>query len=324
LSLRLKLNQHKIQMKLNLKFTRTRDVHAMTIVPGTLTAMAEDDDPGPIVQRLIFGAQLVELREAAGLSVDQANRAMTGWYRGKLGKVENGDLNTSAADLDRLFALYNVSGPKADEVRKLATAARRKLAPARVPDHTRKYVWLERAADEVREYFGGTVPGNLQTEAYALAQMSSSLVIAPIDMHTIAQDRRTRGDRFFTDDARKLEVVLGEAAVRQQIGGPTVLSGQLERLLAMAELPNVTIQVVPLAASCHAAPDYPFTLLYLARARASIAYIESLTTADYLARPQHIKTYNLVFEATRHAALSPADTADLLRSIKSELEELHT
>jgi hypothetical protein len=291
----------------------------VTISPGTLTGMVEDDDPGPIVQRLIFGAELVELREAAGLSVDQANQAMTGWYRGKLGKVENGDLNTNDAELDRLFELYGVTGPRTDEVRKLAQEARRKQAPARVPDHARKYIWLERAADEIREYFGGTVPGNLQTEAYALAQMSASLVIAPIDMQAIAQDRKARGDRFFTDQARKLEVVLGEAAVRQQIGGSAVLSGQLDRLLAMAELPNVTIQVVPLTASGHAAPDYPFTLLYLTRARALIAYIESLTTADYLARPQHARTYSLVFESARRAALSPEDTADLLETIKSEL-----
>jgi hypothetical protein len=289
------------------------------ISPGTLSGMVEDDDPGPIVQRLIFGAKLVALREAAGLNVDQANQAMTGWYRGKLGKIENGDLNASDAELDRLLELYGVTGPRSDEVRKLAQAARRKLAPARVPDHARKYIWLERAADEVKEYFGGTVPGNLQTEAYALAQMSVSLVIAPADMYTIAQDREARGDRFFTDEARKLEVVLGEAAVRQQIGGPTVLSGQLDRLLAMAELPNVTIQVVPLAAGGHAAMDCPFTLLYLARARASIAYVESLTTADYLARPQHAQTYNLAFEAAKRVALSAADTADLLQAIKSEL-----
>jgi hypothetical protein len=281
--------------------------------------MVEDDDPGPIVQRLIFGAELVELREAAGLNVDQANQAMTGWYRGKLGKIENGDLNTSDAELDRLFALYGVMGPRTDEVRKLAQEARRKLAPARVPDHARKYIWLERAADEVREYFGGTVPGNLQTEAYALAQMSTSLVIAPVEMHMIARDRMARGDRFFTDEARKLEVMLGEAAVRQRIGGPKVLAEQLGRLLEMMDLPNVTIQVVPLTANGHAALEYPFTLLYIARARATVAYIESLTTADYLARPQHAQTYSLAFESARRAALSPGDTADLLRQIMSEL-----
>jgi uncharacterized protein DUF5753/helix-turn-helix protein len=291
----------------------------MSISAGTLTGMVDDDDPGPIVQRLIFGARLAELRETAGLNVDQANTAMTGWYRGKLGKIENGDLNATDAELERLFTLYGVSGPVADEIRKLAVEARRKLAPARVPDHSRRYVWLERAADEIREYYGGSVPGNLQTEDYALAQMASSLVIAPADMRIIARDRLARGDRYFADPSRKLFVVLGEEAVRRTFDNPPVLRGQLERLLKMSELPNVTVQVVPLTARPHAALEYTFTMLYIARARASIVYLESLTTADYLARPQHTQTYSIAFESAANAALGPEATADLLREIKSEL-----
>jgi hypothetical protein len=282
--------------------------------------MVEDDAPDPIVQRLIFGARLAELREAAGMTVDQSNQAMTGWYRGKLGKVENGDLNTNERDLDRLFDLYGVSGPVADEIRKLGVEARRKLAPARVPDHIRRFVWLERAADEISQYYGSSVPGNLQTEAYAMAQLGTSLVIAPADMPTIARDRMARGNRYFTDSKRKLCVVLGEEAVRRVVGGPAVLAGQVERLLKFGELPNVSIQVVPLAAGSHAALEYTFTLLYIAKSRASIVYLESLTTADYLARPQHTQTYSLAFESVQRVALSPDATMDLLRRIKRDIE----
>lgn len=294
----------------------------VAITQGTLSRMVEDDDPGPIVQRLIFGARLAELREAAGMGVDQANSAMPKWYRGKLGKVENGDLNCTDVELDRLFALYKVPGSVADEIRKLGIEARRKLAPARVPDHSRRYVWLERAADEIRQYYGSSIPGNLQTRDYALAQLATSLVIAPADMPTIAQDRVARGDRYFADPNAQLHVVLDEAAVRRVIGEPSVLVGQLDRLLALGELPNVTIQVVPPTAGSHAALEYTFTLLYIARARASIVYLESLTTADYLARPQHSQTYNLAFESARAKALSPDDTAKLLREIKRDLEEV--
>jgi hypothetical protein len=291
--------------------------------------MADDDDPGPIVQRLIFGAQMAELREAAGLNVDQANTAIgkalaenkagRGWYRGKLGKVENGDLNLTDAELDVVFGLYGVSGPKSDEARLLAVEARRKLASARVPDHNRKYVWFERAADELWQYYASSVPGPLQTAEYALAQMSTSLVIPPVDMLTIAGDRVARGDRFLNDPARKLHVVLEEAAVRRPIGGPEVLAGQLDRLLAFAEAPNVDLRVVPQWSGGHAAVEYTFTLLYIARARARIVYVEGLTSADYLARPAHTQTYNLAFESAQRTALSTADTVDLLRKVRDEL-----
>jgi uncharacterized protein DUF5753 len=104
------------------------------------------------------------------------------------------------------------------------------------------------------------------------------------------------------------------------IGTPQVHVEQLNRLLEMSELPNVSIHVVPLDAGSHAALEYTFTMLYIARARASIVYIESLTTADYLARTQHTQTYNLAFESARRAALDADRTRDLLTQVRDDLE----
>jgi len=73
--------------------------------------------------------------------------------------------------------------------------------------------------------------------------------------------------------------VLGEEAVRRVIGTPRVHAGQLNRLLEMSELPNVSIQVVPLDAGSHAALEYMFTMLYIARARASIQVRDDLEGA---------------------------------------------
>ncbi|MBB4964532.1 DUF5753 domain-containing protein [Saccharothrix violaceirubra] len=292
--------------------------------------MLDDDDPGPIVQRLIFGAEMAELRGKAGFSVDEANvtigerlavnpAAKRGWYRGKLGKIENGDLNISDVELDVAFALYGVGGSKASEIRTLAVEARRRQTPIRVPDHGRKYIWLERAADEIRQFFAITVPGNLQTAEYALMQMSTSLVMAPVDLPEMAAGRVARGDRFAADEKRVLHTVIGEAALRTPIMNPGVMRGQLDRLLALAERPNITIQVVPMEVGLQASLEHSYSLLHIARARTTIVYVESLTTADYLPRPPHTTTYGLAFEKAQSLALGPAASVDLIRSISGDL-----
>lgn len=99
------------------------------------------------------------------------------------------------------------------------------------------------------------------------------------DLVSLRRDRKIRGDRYFSDPDRKLFVVLGEEAVRRVIGTPRVHAGQLNRLLEMSELPNVSIQVVPLDAGSHAALEYMFTMLYIARARASIQVRDDLEGA---------------------------------------------
>lgn len=63
------------------------------------------------------------------------------------------------------------------------------------------------------------------------------------------------------DDAVTLAVVLDEAVLHHQVGGPQVMSQQLARLAELSRLPNVEIQVLPNTAGAHAAVNGEFQIL---------------------------------------------------------------
>jgi hypothetical protein len=253
-----------------------------------------NDDPGPIVQRLLLGDELRKLREAAGMTAEEANLEVAKWYRGKLGKVENGQLRVTVEEVNRLLKVYQATGEDADRIRKLAAASRRKTASARVPDWAKQYVRLLYSATEIRFWFGEMVPGTLQTMEYAKAQLSASLLIPPVDV-----------------------VPAAEEALRRPIGGPIVLLGQLRRLRDMAQLRHVSLRVVPIEAGAHPALGCPFTLLYVESTGTTIAYEETLADGDYLKNPH---AYTLAFEHVSRVALSEDETLALLDRLIAKLE----
>lgn len=266
-----------------------------------------EEDPGPIVQRLILGERLRGLRESSGVGLDDANASL-GWYRGKLSKVETGTLGITEKELNALLESYGVSGPDAEQVRQLGRDARRRAAPERVSDWSKQYVPLERAASEVRMVYSD-VPGLLQTADYARAQLSRSPVVTAADLDSMASAREERGDRLFREDAQQVWAVLGEEAIVRQVGTPEQMNAQLKRLQVLSELPNVSIRIIPLQVGLYAGLSCPFTLLWIEAARATIAYTETLTGADYI---KSTGAYAVAFDQAAEGSLSEDDSRILL------------
>jgi hypothetical protein len=251
------------------------------------------------------------------MTAEEANLEVPKWYRGKLGKVENGALRITEDELDRLLKVYRAAGEDADRVRKLGAESRRKTTPARVPDWAKQYVRLEQSATEIRLCFGDVIPGMLQTREYAKAQLSVSLSLPPADIAASAEERERRGERLFSDEPPRVWVLLGEESLLRLVGGTDVLLGQLRRLHELAVLPHVSLRIVPLSGGVHPALGAPFALLYLEHARASIGYVESLTNADYIKNPT---TYTLAFEHVSRVALSEDESNMMLGRLIADLE----
>ncbi|MGW4488885.1 helix-turn-helix domain-containing protein [Amycolatopsis sp. NPDC004368] len=269
-----------------------------------------EEDPGPIVQRLILGERLRVRREASGNGLDEANDRL-GWYRGKLSKIENGTLGLTEKELAVLLALYGVTGPDAAQIVQLGVDARRRAAPERVSDWAKQYVSLERAASEIRMVYS-TIPGLLHVKAYAKSELSRSPVVVATNIETMAAARQERGDRLFRPNAPQVSVVLGEEALWRI--GPAERPEQLARLRKVSDLPNVTIRIVPVTAGPQAALSCPFTLLWIEKANATIAYVETLTGADYV---KSTGAYSLAFEKAEESALTEDETRSLLDRVIS-------
>jgi len=94
------------------------------------------------------------------------------------------------------------------------------------------------------------------------------------------------------------------------------MRAQLEHLVEMSQRPNVTIQVIPFKAGGHAAAGGAFSLLSFAEYDLSdVVYIEQLTSAQYLDKPDIVDGYLAVMDQLCIDALNPASSARILRSM---------
>jgi hypothetical protein len=280
---------------------------------------------GPTVRRMLVGAQLRRLRTDKGLTREQAGEAIRAseW---KIHRLENGQVGFKDRDIVDLLALYGVHDPV--EVADFLVLARQANAPGwwhhygdLLPQWFRAYVDLESAARLIRTYEGQFVPGLLQTEDYMRAVVGGGhLDDLPEEAEHRVQLRLGRQALLEREDAPRLWAVVDEAALRRPVGGPRVMRAQLERLIEAAELPNVTLQVLPFAAGAHPAMVGAFSVLRFAdQELPDVVYVEHLTSALYLSKQEDVDQYLHVMESICVRAAPPDRTAKIVGGVLDEL-----
>ncbi len=282
---------------------------------------------GPTVLRILLGAQLRRLREASGVSRENA-----GWEirssESKISRIELGRVRFKERDIADLLSLYGMAEDDPERDRLLALA-RDANAPGWwqpygdvMPGWFQPYLGLEAATSLIRTYEVQFVPGLLQTRDYARAVVRLGHPRAPeaeierrIDLRSARQKLLTR------DDPPQLWAVVDEAALRRPIGGPAVLRGQIEALIEATQLPNVRLQIVPFEVGGHAAAGGAFTILRFPEDDLTdVVYVEQLTSALYLDRREDLDLYAEAMERLCLDANPPGQTADMLAGI---LKDLH-
>jgi len=270
---------------------------------------------------MLVGARLRRLRIEASLTREQAGEALRAseW---KIHRLENGQVSFKDRDVADLLALYGVTD--AGEVEALLAMARE--ANRRgwwhqygelLPQWFRAYIDLESAASLIRTYQGQLVPGLLQTEEYARAVIEGGHAGgSPDEVERRVALRMARQALFARSDGRRLWAVVDEAALRRPVGGPEVMRTQIERLVEASKLRNVTLQVLPVSAGAHPAILGGFSILRFAdQDLPDVVYVEHLTSAVYLNKPDHVDHYLQAMEMICRQSGRASRTADILGEI---------
>ena len=287
------------------------------MIPGHLSG-------GPTVVRIMLGAQLRRLREQAGISREDAGYHIRA-SGSKISRMELGRVSFRDRDVTDLADLYGVLDPTERDAL-LALVREANAAPwwqkygDAMPDWFAMYVGLEESASLIRGYEMQFVPGLLQTEEYAQAVMKSGAVELPESEIERRIALRTGRQRLLTkQNAPRFWVVVDEAALRRPIGGRHVMRGQLEKLIAVADIPNVTLQVIPFRSGGHVAEGGAFTILRFSDPEmVDVVYLEQLTSAQYLDKPDDLDLYAAVMERLSVTAASPERTNQLLADMVKE------
>jgi transcriptional regulator with XRE-family HTH domain len=279
----------------------------------------------PTVASGRLARELRDRREKAGMSQEAVAEEM-GWAESKLYRIENDKSRVLIRDVKRLLKLYKVRGKREEAA--LLELARRAGEPewwhpysGEIPEWFHLFVVLESSASELNGYESELVPGIMQTEGYMRAILSMAPNSDDDDaIETKIEVRMKRQARLTGDDPLSVWLVLNEAVIRRVVGGPKVMRDQLDHLVELSELRNVTLQVLPCSAGEHPAMHGAFNLLkFPTPGDPDKVYLEEKVGGIYTQKPHEVDRYALTFDHLRARAYGPEQTRALLEEAAVEL-----
>jgi hypothetical protein len=276
---------------------------------------------GPTVQRIMLGTRLRRLRESLSISRDTAASAIRA-SDAKLCRMELGRVGFKQRDIADLLTLYGVQAPEVrqeflDSVQRANEPGWWRAYGDAFPTWFEQHLGLEEAASLIRTYEVQFIPGLLQTPAYAEAVIRLGHPIsAPDAIARRVELRMARQELLSRPGAPKLWVVVDEAALRRPLGGPGVMRAQLQHLIDTAARPNVTLQVLPFHVGGHAAAGGPVTVLrFPVPDLPDVVYLEQLSSALYLDKPEEVDHYLAVMDRLCLVASPAADSVAFLEQV---------
>jgi hypothetical protein len=281
---------------------------------------------GPTALRIILGAHLRRMRDAAGIS-----RSDAGWEirssESKVSRMELGRVGFKERDVGDLLTLYGLDD--GEERERLLALAREANNPGWwhrygdvLPSWFHSYLGLEAAAALIRTYELQFVPGLLQTTDYVRAVVQLGRGLIPADeVERRVTLRVNRQGILSRPNPVRLWAVVDESVLRRPIGGVKAMMMQLDYLIEATHLPNITLQVMQFGSGGHAATGGAYSILrFPEQDLPDIVYIEHLTSALYLDKLEDLDQYTATMEALCVAAPPPNQTRDILAGIRRDFE----
>ncbi|WP_031224436.1 helix-turn-helix domain-containing protein [Streptomyces roseochromogenus] len=280
----------------------------------------------PTVGQVVLGKRLQELREASGLSREEAARVLR-VASATVRRMEMAEVALKIPYVQVLLDTYGVAEEEAAAFVRLAEEANQPGWWQRfhdvLPDWFSLYVSLEGAARIIRSYEPHFIPGLLQTEDYARAVLEAGTIgqTSPgtVERHvSLRMERQRLLDR---DDPPHLWVIMDETVLRRPVSTrPEVQRDQLDKLLEYAERDRVTLQVAEFAAGPHPGTYAPFTLFRFAEPELpDMVFTEYLTGALYLDSRREVAAHLEVLDHMTARAASTQRTRTLLREFRKAL-----
>ena len=283
-----------------------------------------DTSGAPTARRIVLGAQLRRLREAADIT-----RADAGYYiRGsdsKISRMELGRVGFKERDVADLLSYYGVDDAQEravflEMVRKSNERGWWHRYSGLMPNWFQDFVGLEESASLIQSHELQFVPGLMQTEDYARAVVSHGHPdrLDP-EMERRVALRLQRQKVLTRPGAPRLWAVVDESVLHRPIGGHRVLREQVEYLLELTRQPNVTLQILPYHMSGYAAEGVFSILRFAEPSLPDIVYIEHLSGALYLDRPDELEVYGRVIDRLAVDAETPDRSRQMLSKFRQDL-----
>ncbi|MCP2337452.1 helix-turn-helix domain-containing protein [Actinomadura rupiterrae] len=282
------------------------------------------DGSSPTLRRRELGSRLRRLRTESGRSLEEVAEALL-CSLSKVSRMETGQRVATPRDIRDLCQLYELTDAGTrDELMELSREARQHSWWRQYSDlgQVTTLIDYQDGASSIIEYDTCLVPGLLQTPDYARATIRGMLPrISEEVLEERTEARMRRQSLLEQHDPPTLWVLLDESALLRHVGDEAILAGQLAKLLDKAQLPHVTVQVIPLDVGAHPGFNSAFSFVeFRDSTQTPVVYTEGLAGELYLEGRAEIGRYREAVDHLRALALGPASSRNLIADRARRLE----
>jgi transcriptional regulator with XRE-family HTH domain len=275
-------------------------------------------DLSPTIRQRELGLRLREFRTAKGMTVEEVAKELL-CSTTKVSRAETGARRATLRDVRDLCRIYGVDAETSAELMELAREARQPGWWTKYDDlKITPFIGMEQAATAITCFGMYFVPALVQTEDYAREIIKG---IAPkIDQDILAQRveaRMRRQKLLLAAKPPKYRALLDEAVLHRQVGGPAVMTAQLDKLLSLMREEKAAVHVIPYEVGAYGAIDSNFDYLEFGGTKLpDLVFVEGLVSHLYLERPDELARYREALEYLRDEALNPRDSAKRIEEIR--------
>ncbi|CAM5487129.1 helix-turn-helix domain-containing protein [Streptomyces aurantiogriseus] len=269
----------------------------------------DPDDEWGVAVIATVGRQLKLRRELAGLRAAEFGLAV-GYGEDLVYKIESGKRIPRPEFLDKADEVLGAGG--------LISAMKEDVEKVRYPKKVRDLAEMEAKAVEIGLYLCNSISGLLQTPEHARAVIEAAQPpYSEGEVERMVAARLARQSIFERDPAPALGFVLEEALLRRPLGGTMAWRRQLERLLEVGCLRNVTFQVMPTNCEVHSGLDGKIEVLKFADGTA-VGRSDGAFNGRPVSEPKQLRILELRYGTIRAQALPPRESLAFIKQLLGE------
>jgi transcriptional regulator with XRE-family HTH domain len=279
----------------------------------------------PTERQRRLGAELRKMRTASGMTT-QAAAALLGVPRTNIPNMESGRSGISPGRVRTLAGHYRCGNQKLVDALAAMAGERGKgwweSYRGRVPSALLDIAEMEWRARRLRIAVTVHLPGLVQTADHARAVFDQ--VIPPLtsaDLEARLAHRLQRARLLEQEDPPQVDLLIHEAALRMEFGGPEVARRQLKHALELAARPRITLRVVPFTAGGF--PGAGQSVVYAEETVPELDTVELDSThgPEFIDSAAQLHKYRAQLDATEAVALQPGASRELMRAIAANLRQ---
>jgi hypothetical protein len=270
---------------------------------------------------------LRELRERAGLTLDQASEQLEDISAAKISRIETARVSVRPRDVVDLLNLYGLQdAQRREDLITLTRESRQRgwweqFSDA-IPPKFDLAIGLEAEAVSIRMFGPHFVSGLFQTAAYARELLKANWTSeSPEQLERRVELRMERQRILKERDRLEIRAVLDETVLSRPVGGHRTLRDQLYRLIELVNFPNVSIRLLPLSVGAHPGGEGPFRIIELSQPDSSLVHLEYPDRAAYLEEEKEVELYADIFRSLEDVSMTSEQSLELITRLSGGKRE---